>query len=159
MGLIFPHPLIYTYSFGFSTYHLDAVIFALYANYAALNISCFTPILAVCHILRHSYDCFVSCAFLQHLIGFLSRGIFTFIFPVLYVSAFLSFFCSLGIYFFFTCELKSSLFECWINVFEWRGPFTLHLNSKKAKKSCVTAYHDTPSTIIFALYEGLKSQR
>ena len=63
---------------------------------------------SVCHILRHSYECFVSCVFLQHLVRFLSRGIFTFIFPVLYVSAFLSFFCFLGIYFFFTCELKSS---------------------------------------------------
>ena len=30
MGLIFPHLLIYTYSFGFSTYHLDTIIFALY---------------------------------------------------------------------------------------------------------------------------------
>ena len=128
MGLIFPHPLIYMYSFGFSSYHLDTIIFALYANYTALNISCFTPILAVCHILRqcvifcvsvsyfasvchilrHSYECFVSCVFLQHLVRFLSRGIFTFIFPVLYVSAFLSFFCFLGIYFFITCELKSS---------------------------------------------------
>ena len=28
-------------------------------------------------------------------------------------------------------------------------------NSKKTKKSCVTAYRDTQSTIIFALYEGL----
>ena len=30
MGLIFPHLLVYTYSFGFSTYHLDTIIFALY---------------------------------------------------------------------------------------------------------------------------------
>ena len=30
MSLIFPHLLIYTYSFGFSTYHLDTIIFALY---------------------------------------------------------------------------------------------------------------------------------
>ena len=30
MGLIFPHLLIYTYSFGFSTYQLDTIIFALY---------------------------------------------------------------------------------------------------------------------------------
>ena len=28
--VIFPHPLIYTYSFGFSMYHLDTIIFALY---------------------------------------------------------------------------------------------------------------------------------
>ena len=76
----------------------QCVIFCVSVSYFA----------SVCHILRHSYECFVSCVFLQHLVRFLSRGIFTFIFPVLYVSAFLSFFCFLGIYFFITCELKSS---------------------------------------------------
>ena len=31
-------------------------------------------------------------------------------------------------------------------MFEWRGPLTLHLNSKKTRTSCVTAYRDTIET-------------
>ena len=114
MGLIFPHPLIYTYFIGFSTYHLYTIIFTLYVNYAPLCASCFTSLLIACLILRRckpiSHECFVSRVFLQHFLTFLSRGIFAFIFPVLYISTFLrkSFSCSLGINFFFTCEVKSS---------------------------------------------------
>ena len=114
MGLIFPHPLIYTYFIGFSIYHLYTIIFTLYANYAPLCASCFTSLLIACLILRRckpiSHECFVSRVFLKHFVTFLSRGIFAFIFPVLYISTFLrkSFSCSLGINFFFTCEVKSS---------------------------------------------------
>ena len=49
---ISPHPFIYTNSFRFSTYHFSTIIFILYVNYAALYISCFMPLLAVCLILR-----------------------------------------------------------------------------------------------------------
>ena len=52
VGLISPHPFIHTNSFRFSTYHFSTIIFVLYVNYAALYISCFMPLLAVCLILR-----------------------------------------------------------------------------------------------------------
>ena len=137
MGLIFPHPLIYTYFIGFSTYHLYTIIFTLYANYAPLCASCFTSLLIACLILRRckpiSHECFVSHVFLEHHVTFLSRGIFAFIFPV-------------GINFFFTCEVKSSSIEFWVSVFVWRGPLTLYQDSEKTKTSCVTAYRDTIET-------------
>ena len=79
-------PLIYTYSFGFSRYHLYTIIFTLYVNYVALCISFFTIILR--RYKPFSYKCFVSCVFLQHFV-FWSSGIFAFILPVLYVSTFL----------------------------------------------------------------------
>ena len=115
------------------------------------------------HVSRPFWRCVILCVSVSYFASFLrvfcvlripsafgkvfvSWYLLIFFFPVLYVSAFLSFFCSLGIYFFFTGELKSSKIECWVNVFEWRGPSTLHLNSRKTKTSCVTAYRDTIET-------------
>lgn len=103
------HPQWTNFNFGGNKFWFSLV---RSGPYAALHTSCFTPHLPVRRCKPFPYDCFVSCMFPRHL-----KRIF-------FVSWYL-FFCSIRIYFFFTC---------WVDVFEWSGPSPLQQDYNARKQ-------------------------